>query len=285
LVKGFPILLVPVFLGYLVYQVDAPTLKAAIPRVWRRVATGVAWFGATLAAWTLLIVASAGWDAVKETLLYQARRGIEIESLFANVELLVGWLPGLAVHTNFSPLDLSRVVHSALDPYADTTSMVMALVLIGLAYLATWLALRRIGLPHSLRMDGAGETSERAVAAVGSAERANERSVARGRVLLAGSSVVLLAFMLSFLALPAHYLLVVIPLIACVRLPSRRSTVALFAVTAAVAVLGQFMTVIWPSLRDLQPWAVAILTGRNLAWLAIFCVLAVALARWPVVVE
>src|SRR6185437_16034414 len=160
LVKGFPILLVPVFLGYLVYQVDAPTLKAAIPRVWRRVATGVAWFGATLAAWTLLIVASAGWDAVKETLLYQARRGIEIESLFANVELLVGWLPGLAVHTNFSPLDLSRVVHSALDSYADTTSMVMALALIALAYLSSWLAFRRIGRPHSPPADGVGETSD-----------------------------------------------------------------------------------------------------------------------------
>jgi len=292
LVKGFPILLVPVFLIYLVYQVDAPTLKAAVPRVWRRVVTGLAWFGATLAAWTLLIVASAGWNAIRETLLYQARRGIEIESLFANVELLVGWLPGLAVHTDFSPLDLSRVVHSALDRYADTTSMVMALVLIALTYLAIWLAFRRIGLPHALPADGEDETSETSgmtnrVVAIGggSAERANERAVARGRVLLAGSSAVLLAFMLSFLALPAHYLLVVVPLLACVRLPSRRSTVALLAITAAVAVLGQIITIIWPSLRDLQPWAVAILTGRNLAWLALFGVLAVALVRWPVLVE
>jgi hypothetical protein len=282
LIKGFPILLVPVFLGYLVYQADAPTLKAAIPRVWRRVATGLAWFGATLAAWTLLVVASAGWNAVRETLLYQARRGIEIESLFANAELLVGWLPGMAVHTDFSPLDLSRVVHSALDGYADTTSMIMALVLIALAYLATWLAVRRTGRPQSSPPeDDAGETSDRASAEAASAERA----VARGRVLLAGSGAVLLAFMLSFLALPAHYLLVVIPLLACVRLPSRRSTVALCSTIAAVAVLGQVITIIWPSLRDLQPWAVALLTGRNLAWLAIFGVLAVAMVCWPVVVE
>ncbi|HEU4784059.1 MAG TPA: glycosyltransferase 87 family protein [Ktedonobacterales bacterium] len=286
LVKGFPILLVPAFLGYLVYQADAPTLKAAIPRVWRRIVTGVAWFGATLAAWTLLIIASAGWDAISETLLYQARRGIEIESLFANVELLVGWLPGLVVHTDFSPLDLSRVVHSALDGYADTTSMIMAIILIALAYLATWLAFQRIGRPHSPLADGSSEANGIVVAIdEGSAERANERAVARGRVLIAGSSAVLLAFMLSFLALPAHYLLMVIPLLVCVRLPSRRSTVALFATTAVVAVLGQLMTVIWPSLRDLQPWAVAILTGRNLAWLAVFGVLAVAMVRWPVLVE
>ncbi|HEY1389742.1 MAG TPA: glycosyltransferase 87 family protein [Ktedonobacterales bacterium] len=285
LVKGFPLLLVPVFLGYLVYQTDAPTLKAAIPRVWRRVATGVAWLGATLAAWTLLVVASAGWDAVRETLLYQARRGIEIESLFANVELLVGWLPGLAVHTDFSPLDLSRVVHSALDGFADTTSMVMALLLIALAYLTTWLAFRRIGQRRSPPADGADETSDNAAAEAATAERAGERATARGRVLIAGSSAVLLAFMLSFLALPAHYLLVVIPLLACVRLPSRRGTVALFTATAAVAVLGQGMIVIWPSLRDLQPWAVAALTARNLAWLAIFGVLAVAMARWPMLAE
>ncbi|HKW23128.1 MAG TPA: glycosyltransferase 87 family protein [Ktedonobacterales bacterium] len=285
LVKGFPILLVPVFLGYLVYQADAPTLKAAIPRVWRRVVTGLAWFGATLAAWTLLVVASAGWGAVKETLLYQARRGIEIESLFANVELLVGWLPGLAVHTDFSPLDLSRVVHSTLDGYADTTSMIMALILIALAYLATWLAFRRIGRLHSPPADGIGATTDRASAEAASAERLSERAIARGRVLLAGSSAVLLAFMLSFLALPAHYLLVVIPLLACVRLPSRRSTVALFSIIAAVAVLGQVITAIWPSLRDLHPWAVALLTGRNLAWLAIFGVLTVAMIRWPVLVE
>ncbi len=286
LIKGFPILLVPVFLVYLVYQADAPTLKAAIPRVWRRMATGVVWFGATLAAWTLLIFASAGWNAIRETILYQARRGIEIESLFANVELLVSWLPGLAVHTDFSPLDLSRVVHSALDGYADTTSMVMALVLMALAYVAIWLAFRRIGRPNISRAGGADEANDEAVAIdAGSADRAGERAIARGRVLIAGSSAILLAFMLSFLALPAHYLLVVIPLLVCVRLPSRRSTVALLATTATVAVLGQVMTMIWPALRNLQPWAVAILTGRNLAWLAVFGVLAVAMVRWPVLAE
>jgi alpha-1,6-mannosyltransferase len=275
LIKGFPVLLVPVFLSYLVYQTDAPTLKSAISGAWRRAASGLAWFAATLAAWTLLIVGSAGWHAISQTILYQARRGIEIESLFANAELLVGWLPGLAVHTDFSPSDLSRVVHSALDRYADTTSVIMTLGLVSLAYIAICLAFQRIG---RTARPAAGSVED-------AAESAQKRVIARGGVLMAGSSAVLLAFMLSFLALPAHYLLVVIPLLACVRLASRRSTVALFATTAVVALLGQIMTVVWPSLRNLQPWAVAILTGRNLAWLAILGVLGVALVRWPVAVE
>ncbi len=151
LIKGFPALLVPVFLGYLIYQVDALTLRVAMRRAWKRITVGLMWFGATLAAWTLLVVASSGWKAVEETILYHARRGIEIESLYANAQLLVGWLPGLAVHTDFSPLDLSRVVHSALDGYADMTSALLAVGLTALGYLAIWLAFRKIGHSSSRR--------------------------------------------------------------------------------------------------------------------------------------
>lgn len=272
LIKGFPVLLVPVFLAYLIAQTDAPGLKAALLAAWKRIAVGLAWFGATLAAWTLVVVASSSWKAVGETILYHAHRGIEIESLFANAELLVGWLPGLAVHTDFSPRDLSRVVHSALDGYADTTSAILVVALTLLGYLAVWLALRRIG-----RAPAAAEMAEGGV----DSSVTCERVIQRDRVLLAGSAIILLAFTLSFLALPAHYLLVVAPLLVCVRLPSRRVFAVLVVAAAAVAVLGQVVIAIWPALRDLEPWAVAILTARNLAWLTVYGSLAISVMRWP----
>ncbi|HEX6541077.1 MAG TPA: glycosyltransferase 87 family protein [Ktedonobacterales bacterium] len=276
LIKGFPILLVPVFVGYLVYQTDKPRLREALQHSWKRVASGLAWFGATLAAWTLIVVAGAGWDAVRETILYHARRGIEIESLFANVELLVGWLPGFRVQTDFSPLDLSRVVHSRLDGYADITSAAMMAGLTLLAYLAVWLAFQHIGRSPQWT-SGLGGTSDDALL-----DGSSIRAIRRNQVLLAGSAAVLLAFVLSFLALPAHYLLLVVPVLAGMSLPSRRSLAVLLASAGVVTVLGQVIISIWPALRDLEPWAVAILTARNVAWLTLFGVLAIALVRWPV---
>lgn len=274
LIKGFPVLLAPLFLLYLLYQVDAPTFQAAVAGAWRRIVVGLGWFGATVAAWTLLVVASAGWSAVRETILYHAERGIEIESLFANVELLVGWLPGMVVHTVFSPRDLSRVVHSPLDGYADITSAALMVGLTVLGYLVAWLAFRRIGRAPAPSPESVDV----------SAIDAQERTTQRNHVLLAGSTVILLGFMLAFLALPAHYLLLVIPLLVCLRLPSRRGNSAVVMAAGAVAILGQVVIIIWPSLRNLQPWAVAILTARNVAWIALFSALAVALARWPVAV-
>ncbi|MGE5333130.1 MAG: glycosyltransferase 87 family protein [Nitrososphaerota archaeon] len=298
LIKGFPVLLVPVFLAYVLYQADAPSLRAAVQAAWKRMALGLAWFGSTLAAWTLLVVASSGWNAVSATVLYHAHRGIEIESLFANAELLAGWLPGLAVHTDFSPLDLSRVVHSPLDSYADVTSLVMVLALTVLGYLAIWIAFRRIGhtpaaaaglasAPDAPAMPDVPDMPDvtdarNSVVPTTRAASARERTAQRDQVLLAGSAIILLAFMLSFLALPAHYLLIVTPLLVCVRVPARRGLVTMFVATAAVALFGQVVIAIWSALRDLVPWAVAILTARNVAWLMIFGVLAVVLVRWPV---
>ena len=277
LIKGFPVLLAPIFLLYLIYQVDAPTFRSAASGAWKRVVVGLGWFGATLAIWTLLVVTNAGWSAVIGTIRYHAARGIEIESLFANVELLVGWLPGMAVHTVFSPHDLSRVVHSPLDGYADSTSAALTVGLTALGYLFTWLAFRRIGR-------GPTPMVESAESADVGADLTQERATYRNRVLLAGSAVTLLGFMLAFLALPAHYLLLVVPLLVCLRFPSRRSNVVLVLAAGAIAILGQVVTIIWPSLRALQPWAVTILTLRNVAWIALFGVLMIALARWPVVV-
>ena len=279
LIKGFPVLLVPIFLGYVVYQSDALSFKAALLGAWKRLSLGLAWFAATIAAWTLLVVASAGWNAVSLTILYHARRGIEIESLFANGELLVGWLPGYAVQTEFSPLDLSRVVHSPLDGYADLTSLIMTATLTLLGYLVAWLAFRRIGRSALITGAGAGAADAESE---GTTEDTQARATQRDAALLAGSGLILLAFMLSFLALPAHYLLLVVPLLVCMRLPSRRSLSVLAIAAGSVAVIGQVMTVIWPALRELEPWAVAVLTLRNLAWVTLFGVLAVALARWPV---
>lgn len=281
LIKGFPVLLAPIFIGYIVYQHDAISLGAALRATWNRILGGLGWFAATLLAWTLTIVASASWQAVENTILYHAHRGIEIESLYANVELLVGWLPGYGVHTAFSPLDLSRVVHSPLDRYADITSALMGIGLTLLGYFATMMAFRRIGI--SLRP--AGNAPPPDVIAVNPPQDDSMAegglAVERAQVLLVGAGAVLTAFMLAFLALPAHYLLLVVPLLVSMRLPIRWRLKTLGIATGIVAILGQVVIAVWPALRNLEPWAVALLTVRNLAWVTIFGVLAVSLIRWP----
>jgi hypothetical protein len=216
------------------------------------------WFAATICAWTLLVLWFAGGAGVAHSVLYQGSRGTEIESLYANAILLVGWLPGMHVYTIFNAQDLSRIVKSSFDHVVDIVSLLLLAVSLGLAYGAFWRARGRF---QSL----AG------------------RKPAASLLQLAGTGMaaIFLAFMLSFRALPAHYLLAIVPIAALVRLPRPGLQRIWLASLAAVAASGQVMAIpmVWHSLVGLQPGAVLLLTLRNCAWILVFGILILTLWR------
>jgi hypothetical protein len=90
----------------------------------------------------------------------------------------------------------------------------------------------------------------------------------------------LLAFLLAFRALPAHYLLVIIPLAAVLRLPQAPLHRLWISGVVGVAVFGQALTVVWQGLVDLRPGAVVVLSLRNSSWLLAFAALIMALWMW-----
>jgi 4-amino-4-deoxy-L-arabinose transferase-like glycosyltransferase len=274
LVKGFPLFVAPIFVFYLLGQCDQLGLRDAIRLRARQLAEGAAWFIGTIAVPTLLVWAFAGVDAILHTLTYQSARGTEIESLYANVQLVLGWLPGVHVDTRFNPADLSRVVLSPLDQFSDTASLALTAVLLLAVYALAWRASWRGGVRASGAAGGIEDAGD-----MGDVGEASNRQTL---VLVAGVVGVLLAFMLGFRALPAHYLLLVLPLIAVLRLPSARQTAIIVACAAGVAVAGQLLTItrVWESLKQFAPWAVALLSLRNLCWLGLLALTLVGLWRW-----
>jgi hypothetical protein len=100
------------------------------------------------------------------------------------------------------------------------------------------------------------------------------------QALTAGVTCVLLAFVLAFRALPAHYLLVILPLAALLRLPSARLQRFWIGGLVGVAVLGQIVEGVWQALVALMPGAILLLSVRNIAWIVAFAALLVALWQW-----
>lgn len=258
LVKGYPLLVLPVLIVYELRQARARIVLVALRERKRELSRGVIVLGVTLAIPTLLVTLLAGFSAVVDTITYHTGRGTEIESLYANVILAVGWLPGLAVTTSFHPADLSRVVHSRLEGAVDPASLVFLALLLVVAYAAVWRGIWR-----------------------GRSARVTTRQ-GDIQLLAIGVTCVLLAFVLSFRALPAHYLLVVLPLAAIVRLPSPSSQRLWVGGLVGVMALGQIVEIVWHALVGLAPWAVLILSLRNIAWVVAFALLVVTLWQWPV---
>jgi hypothetical protein len=97
--------------------------------------------------------------------------------------------------------------------------------------------------------------------------------------VLTATVAVLLAFMVAFRALPAHYVLVIAPLAVVLRLGRRRTTRLFLAAVFGVALLGQLLTPAgtWNDLTLLRPLPVALLTLRNCAWTLAFVLLMMAL--------
>ncbi|HLZ24829.1 MAG TPA: glycosyltransferase family 87 protein [Ktedonobacterales bacterium] len=257
LVKGFPLLALPVLIGYELRQARAATLLEALRARQGALGRGALAFGGALAAPTLVVVIFAGVPAVVNTITYQTVRGTEIESLYANVMLALGWLPGLGVTTAFSAEGLARIVHSRLEALVAPASIVLLAGALLAAYAATGKALAQRRDTRRRRLDGL-------------------------QLLTAGVACVLLAFLLTFRVLPAHYLLVILPLAALLRLPSRRLQRLWIGGLIGVAVLGQVVEGTWQALVGLAPGAVLLLSVRNIAWIVAFAALVVALWQRPV---
>jgi hypothetical protein len=263
--KGYPLLASPVLVGCQLCQSNRSGLRSALAERARPILVGLLWFGACLGAWTLLVLWYAGGAGVAHSILYQGNRGTEIESLYANAILLVGWLPGVHVYTMFNPQDLSRIVKSSVDHLVDIVSLLLLAVSLVLAYGAFWRALGRFQ---------------------GLAGRKTAES--RLQLIGIGMAAVFLAFLLSFRALPAHYLLAVVPIAALIRLPRPGWQRLWLASLTVVAIAGQIITVVWHLLVGLQPGAVLLLTLRNCAWILVFGILVLTLwklgsrqGHWP----
>ncbi len=299
LVKGFPLLAVPAFVVYALLRA-APSPRgeqgSGSEDSWPRLRTGAIAFAMVSLAPALAVALLAGPSALLHTVVYHADRGTEIESLYGNAQLALGWLPGLTPITHFNPSDLSRVVSSALDGAMGVLApLVMGLfLLLTYASLVRTLPLARWGLRGAQRSQRDAEDAETvdkhgSVGAHGVRPRAATITVAMPpeQVLLVGMAATLLAFLLAFRALPAHYLLDVLPLAAVIQLPRRRWQAAWLGGLLVVAICGQALTVVWQALVALAPAAVLLLSVRNMAWILAFGVLLVALwhrtewSAWP----
>lgn len=265
LVKGFPVLVLPLFVLCLVgpEELSSPQRAMGAMRAgrMRSAARCVGAFVAVIAAPTAIVIMGAslgrglttGLGAVWHTLTYHVGREFEIESVWASVMLALGWLPGLRPSTSFNGDDLSRVVHSTLERPMAVLSTLALLGAVALVAAAAW------------RSFAGGPT---------------KRLTNRKRTLTLGWATIamLLAFMVSFRALPAHYLLAVAPLGAAMALgegrSSRRgvSSWLWLASIGVVAVVGQILAVppVWDNLTLLEPWTVALLLLRNCAWMVAF---------------
>jgi hypothetical protein len=257
LIKGYPLLALPLLAGYHLWLVPGGTWQARLRASLAELRRGALAFASVVLAATLVVVVGAGWQAVLHTVLYHTDRGTEIESLYANALLVLGWLPGLAVRTAFHPGDLSRVVISPLSTWVAPALVVTVLALLGVVYLAF------------------GRSLAQCTRARG--------GIAAARATAAAVAAVSLAFMLAFPALPVHYLLAVLPLAAVVRLPNARLTRIWLLSLLGTLIIGQVVVIaaVWHALATmLAPWAVLLLTLRNMAWFVAFAALVVALWHW-----
>ncbi len=283
LVKGFPILAAPIFILYELeqaYPAQASGWRAALGemarKAWRPLAVGIAWYVGVVLGVALVISLGAGPGALTHTLLTQEARDFEIESLYANVMLVVGWLRGLAVQTGFHPATLSRVVLSPLVKPFDLLATVLPFVALAASYAlllrAGW---RRMTLS---RAPLAAPNAEAAEAVIEDEQLLSTPAISRPitmqgmtarQAVLVGTTLVFMVFLLTFRALPGHYLLALLPLAPLLWLGATRRTWLWLAAVAVVALFGQIVTIpsLWHELVLLRPWAVAMLSLRNLSWL------------------
>ncbi|HUY75904.1 MAG TPA: hypothetical protein VMV29_03990, partial [Ktedonobacterales bacterium] len=285
LVKGFPLLVVPVFALYEFERAGAGAhpyrLTSVLRAAWRPIAIGLAWFVGVLLAFGLAISLFGGPGSLIHAVVSQTGRDFEIESLYANLMLALGWLPGLAVQTTFRSAVLSRIVLSPLAVYLAPVATAILLV----AIVAVYALLTRGALLRARRTAPAVGADARTDAPGASATRASggpttgaPDGMTAARALLVGTTLITLTFLLLYPALPAHYLLAILPLAPLLWLGTPRRNWLWLSAVAAVALLGQVVTInaIWQSIVALRPWAIGVLTLRNLAWLTAFGALVAA---------
>jgi hypothetical protein len=236
LTKGFPLAIAPLFLMYRLTEGHQGyrSLLAAFFAAIRP---------AILACVALVtpLLALIGIQPLIHSVVYHVDRGVEIESMYAGVMLVLGRLPGLASLSYYNPGDLSQDIHSPLESVVDKVAVPLGLLLIGLAYWKFYRALR-------------------------------SRQEDRDGALLRAVMVVLLAFIVTFRALPGHYLLAILPPAAVLRFQGRRQGLFVSVLLGAL-VLGQLETVAWQALLDERLTGILALVARNGAILASFVLL------------
>jgi hypothetical protein len=296
LLKGFPLALAPLFILYRLSTLNSSRssnpLSAFVSRLdpWRRAILGG---GAVSLAVLVPTLALGGIGALVQSVAYHASRGIEIESVPASVMLALGWLPGLHITTLFDHADLSRDVVGALagplGALATPLMVIMFLVIYGLFW---YTVLRRgptgrVGRDQSHPYTDGGQTfpantGEHAFPAnTGEHAFLSVAHRARAQILMGAACALLLAFMVSFRAMPIHYLLALAPLAVVVRLPAPWQRWWLAALMAA-GVAGQIVLMGWHSLVTLAPGIVAVQIARNVAVVAALAICIYA-ALWATV--
>jgi hypothetical protein len=134
LLKGFPILIAPLFI---LWRVSAGRVNwAALRRgAVRAGIAAVVVLGPTLAL--------GGIAPLVHSVAYHTSRGVEIESVPATIMLALAWLPGLAVYTTFDFADLSRDVHSPLAGTLDVAALIALVGLVLALYALFWYNVRK----------------------------------------------------------------------------------------------------------------------------------------------
>jgi hypothetical protein len=232
LTKGFPLAIAPLFIVYRLMEGRAG---------YRDLYEGLRAAVVSSVVLTVPLLLVTGIQPLIYAVVYHVDRGVEIESMYAGAMLLVGRFFHLAAASYYNPADLSRDIHSPLESLASTLAVPLGVALIGLLYWRFYRALR-------------------------------SRPEGRDAALIRTTLLVMLAFIITFRALPGHYLLAILPLAAIVRFQGRRQAVFVCTLLAAL-LLGQLETVVWQPLLAGAWIGILALTARNAAILASFGVL------------
>ncbi len=232
LTKGYPLALAPLFILYRLMEGRAG---------WRGLYEGLR--AAVISSVVLMIplVLVTGLQPLIHAVVYHVDRGTEIESMYAGLLLLGGHIFGFATSSYANHADQSQDILSPLNALVDMVAVPLGILLIGLLY---WQFYRRI----------------------------KTRPQERDSALLRMSLLVMLAFMITFRALPGHYLLAILPLAALVRFQGQRQRIFVLTLLGAL-LLGQIETVVWPQLLVGQWIGIVALNLRNAAILASFVLL------------
>lgn len=232
LVKGYPILLAPIFIIWYVStgRFTWYTIKRAI-------------IGGGLASLALVgpIIIVAGIRPLLYGVLYHADRGIEIETIWSSASIVIGWFTGTTPISYYNPADLSADIRSIYDPQilAFATPILVGVTLA--AYFALYRRLRDAKLHIASRV---------------------KQMPILSMYVLHAILVVMFTFLLTFRALGLHYIVGILPLVALLQLPGKLTGKVLTTVFAGL-IVGQFAVSFFPQLIALDPSAEWLLIGRN----------------------
>jgi hypothetical protein len=232
LTKGYPLALAPLFILYRLMEGRAG---------YRGIYEGLRAATVSSVALTIPLVLVTGIQPLIHAVVYHVDRGTEIESVYSGVMLLAGRLFGIATASYANSTDLSQDILSPLNSLVEMIAVPLGMLLIGFLYWQFYRSLKA---------------------------RPEDRDAA----LLRTTLLVLLAFMITFRALPGHYLLAILPLAALVRFQGRHQFFFFLTLLGAL-LLGQLETVVWPQLLVGDWIGIVVLNLRNAAIFASFVLL------------